>query len=322
MNKETPALAGPREDRGNGQSRPESARERQQRMFREFRRELWSKSFRDRVASALPRHMRTSQFLDRFCESIFVACRDNSKLLTDCDRGSLFHAAVRVAKRGLTVGNNMAWLVPYKGQVQDQIGYAGALMLVRRSGLVRKVCAYPVYENDVCKIRLGTDPCVEHEPSMEVRGAFLGAYAVAWIESEIEVEWMPKEVVDHIRSKSPGRNSDAWQSWYDEMARAKVLKRLCKRLPIGDDVASDLKDADDTVIEGQARHVDPAEFESSMQQQEPMDESRQLEHSDEQPINTTAPEEDREAEPAREEAEETTADNGDRVQASGLFKGV
>lgn len=230
---------------GNGEQR-ETDQEMAQRLFKEFRAQLNGKAFRDGVASIVPAEFRSVGYVDRLCESIFVACRDNPDLLLKCDRASLFRAAERIAKKGLTVGDNMAWLVPYNGQVQDQLGYMGAATLVMRSGVVKRFSCQPVYENDTCDIFLGTEPKVDHRPPMrDRRGAFIGVYAVAWMGDGAapEIEWMPAEEVEFIRTSAPSKNSPAWKNWYAEMARGKCLKRLFKRMPKERPV--DLDDMDD-----------------------------------------------------------------------------
>ena len=94
------------------------------------------------------------------------------------------------------------------------------------------------------------------------------------------------------RSKAPSRNSPAWQNWYDEMARAKVLKRACKKIPR--ERLVDLDDLDDrTVIEGTAERLDDA-----MGLPQPM---RQIERGADIPMNVVETgEPEREREPAQQ----------------------
>ena len=249
------SLPPPKSDGGS----PETNQERQQRLFKELRADLNRESFRKRIADCIPTDFRQAGYVDRLCESIFIACRDNPTLLTGCDRASLFRAAERIAKKGLTVGDNVAWLVPYKQQVQDQIGWKGTIILATRSGLVERYTCQPVFSNDKCEILLGTENRVTHAPPMRgPRGDFIGAYAIVWFKdcSEPDIEWMDRETVDFIRSLSPGKNSPAWQNWYTEMARAKVFKRLMKRAPA--ERPLDMDDMDDRMaktIEGTGEEV-------------------------------------------------------------------
>ena len=56
--------------------------------LQEFRAQLNGSRFRDGVASIVPAEFRSVGYVDRLCESIFVACRDNPDLLLKCDRAS------------------------------------------------------------------------------------------------------------------------------------------------------------------------------------------------------------------------------------------
>lgn len=239
--------------RQNGQNRLPA-----QDAFKELRAQLNSAAFRQRIAGGVPEEFRTTGYIDRLVESIFIACRDNKDLLDRCDRASLFRAAERIAKKGLTVGDNVAWLVPYKGQVQDQLGFKGAMIQVRRSKAVTRITAQPVYSADKCEILLGTEQRIDHKPVMSGdRGQFIGVYAVAWVDGQPEIEWMSASEVEKIRGNSPSANSPAWRTWPTEMARAKVLKRLCKRLPTERPIdLDDMDEAGAQAIEGSAETID------------------------------------------------------------------
>lgn len=281
---------------GNGDGRGETLEERQQRLFRQLRADLNNKEFRDRIAGMCLPEFRTVAYVDRLCESIFVACRDNPKLLTECDRASMFRAAERIAKRGLTVGDNVAWLVPYKGQVQDQLGYKGAMILVRRAVPEANFTTQPVYENDPCDIVLGDAPKVTHKINLkQPRGPIIGAYAIVKIGDWIDVEPIDVEEVNYVRSLSPGKDSPAWNNWYSEMARKIPLKRLCKRLPTERQI--DLADMDDRggeLIEGVAEMSNW--------------DVPQIEQGAEIPIATAGQQKEREKEPVQRQAEHVDDD--------------
>ena len=262
--------------------------------FQELQATLHGKAFRERIAGAVPEEFRTVGYIDRLITSIFLAVRDSwnprdqKYMLLDADRASLFRSAERIAKRGLVVGDNVAWLVPYKGEVQDQLGWKGAITLAMRSGILTRYTCQPVFENDRCDILLGTENRIEHRPPMKgPRGGFIGVYAVAWLKdaTEPDIEWMDKATVDFIRSMSPGKNSPAWANWYTEMARAKVFKRLMKRQPTERPIdLEDMDDANAQTIEGVAE---------TMLAQAPMVEDRR-----EMPMDTGwGGQDDREREP-------------------------
>lgn len=299
-----PKAAGARGNNGNGNGGNNDP----QRIFAQFRAELNTKKFRDRVASQVPQEFQTVGYVDRLIESIFIAVRDNPKLLTECDRTSLFRAAERIAKKALWVGDNVAWLVPYNRQVQDQLGYKGAMIQVRRSGLPIMISCQTVFLNDVCKIIQGTEQSIEHLPYLDDdRGPIRGCYAFAkYLDTkEVDVEWIGWNKIDEIRQRAPSKNSPAWQNFPEEMGRKIPLKRLCKRLPT--ERAIDLEDMDDRLgkqIEGVAVQVDPAALCAPT----------------EQPINTINPDPARpEPEPVPTQAGPPAAEpaNGDNLFPAG-----
>lgn len=277
-----------------GQQQANGSEDHAKRMFEQLRAQLNNQDFRDRVAGMCPAEFRTVGYVDRLCESIFVACRDNPDLLTKCDRASLFRAAERIAKRGLTVGDNVAWLVPYAGQVQDQLGYKGAMILVRRAMPEAMFVTQPVYANDICEIILGSDPKVVHRPPMKgPRGAFMGCYALMKIGDYVDVEWADLELIQYVRSKSPSKNSPAWTNWLEEQSRKIPLKRLCKRQP--SERPLDLDDMDD--IEG--RTIDGVAEVANVNTQAALMQSAEI------PIATAGDfqqDREREKEPARTQA--------------------
>lgn len=225
---------------------------------------LYSDQFRDLLMENAPSWAIEADggksFRMAVISGVMTACETSKeyKLLLDCDFQSLIDAVVRIVRRGLTVGDNIAWLVPYKGIVQDQLGYMGLYNLALRFGIVTSARTQPVFENDHCEIQLGSAPGVDHKPPKAgPRGLFVGAYSLVKMPSgEVDVEWMDKAEIDKIRSMSPGQNSPAWSNWYTQMARAKVFKRQLVRIP--KPISYDprlLRDMDD-IIEGHAERVD------------------------------------------------------------------
>ena len=87
----------------------------------------------------------------------------------------------------------------YKRQVQDQLGFKGAMIQVRRSKAVTRITAQPVYSADKCEILLGTEQRIDHKPVMSGdRGQFIGVYAVAWVDGQPEIEWMSASEVEKL----------------------------------------------------------------------------------------------------------------------------
>jgi len=162
-----------------------------------------------------------------------------SKDLQSCDPGSIYAALITSAQLGLEPGaaKGEAYLVSYRGQCTLIPGYRGLIKLALRSKAVKSLYAHVVYQHDEFAIELGSEQRVVHRPALDVdRGPIIGAYAVAKFENdEIDVEWMGVAELERIRNASPGRNSGAYRDWLAEMYRKAPLRRLSKRLPLGDD---------------------------------------------------------------------------------------
>ena len=199
---------------------------------------------------------------DRFMAAALVVAMD--KTLAGCNVNSIVQALVGVAMSDLNVDKNIGhcYLIKYKDDVQLQIGYKGFIQLLFRAGWLVK--AFPVYKCDYFKMSFnGWDNLVEFEPDLDRRDEgdrdwvidnLRGVFAVAKHSQTGDEysDFMPKVVIEKLRKNSPnqqvgqytkpedkkrldqGLPIGIWQQWYAEMALAKAIKRLAKKLPIGD----------------------------------------------------------------------------------------
>lgn len=203
-----------------------------------MRANLSSHEFRDRIIANAPDWAIARDhgiaYHKAVAASVITAVRANPKLLIDCRVSTLYDAVAAIVRRGLTVGDNIAWLVPYKGSVSFQLGWMGLYQLARRANLIINARSQPVYLHDKCVIQLGSDCSVDHTPAPmgQDRGLFVGAYVLLTLPDGIhDIEYMDVAEIERIRQQSPGKNSDAWGNWFSEMGRAKVFKRGMKRVP-------------------------------------------------------------------------------------------
>lgn len=157
----------------------------------------------------------------------------NSPALQNCTPESIFLAAYDAATLGLPVNKlGLAWLVPYSGKAQLQIGYRGYIHLVTQSGYVLDINSDTIHENDHFRYASGSKPFIEHYPLLTNRGSIIGVYALAKLSNGLDkFVVMNKEQIDHVRSKSRASGSSPWQTDYAEMAKKTAIKRLCKLLP-------------------------------------------------------------------------------------------
>jgi recombination protein RecT len=167
----------------------------------------------------------------------------NSEWLRRCSPESIYGSLILAAQIGLEPSGikGEAYLVPFKGKCTLIPGWRGLVKLALRSKAVKAMDSYVVYERDSFRVWLGSDPRVEHEPClMGDRGDIIAAYAVARMENgATQIEVMTIEELEKIKkfaaSSRGGKDGPAYEQWEDQMFRKAPLRRLCKRLPLGDD---------------------------------------------------------------------------------------
>lgn len=163
--------------------------------------------------------------------------------LRKCTPESIYASLISAAQLGLEPGGirGQCYLVPYKGTCTLIPGWRGLVLLALRSKAVKSVFSHIVYEQDEFTIELGSDPRVVHRPFLHGdRGNVIGAYAVAILASgATDVEWMSVEelqtIREHANASRGGKDSPAYRDHAEEMGRKAPLRRLAKRLPLGDD---------------------------------------------------------------------------------------
>lgn len=163
--------------------------------------------------------------------------------LRKCTVDSIYASLIASAQLGLEPGavKGEAYLVPFRGKCQLIPGYRGLIKLALRSKAVKSFYSHVVFVNDEFSLELGSDPQVMHRPFIDGdRGDIRGAYAVAKLESgAIDIEWMGVEELEKIRQGAAatrgGKDSPAYAEHEAEMYRKAPIRRLAKRLPLGDD---------------------------------------------------------------------------------------
>lgn len=203
------------------------------------------------LEAALPKHVT----VEKFSRVAMTAIQGNPQL-QNSDRRSLFGAIVRLAQDGLLPDGREAAIVLFGNKAQAMPMIAGVLKKIRQSGEVAKVSAQVVYERDHFLVRYGFDEDVEHNPPPlnESRGEPIGAYATAILKDGSRLlEVMSLEEIEKVRAVSRAARNGPWVSWWSEMARKTVMRRLSKRLPMSTDLEDDVFRRDVTmsaVIDG------------------------------------------------------------------------
>lgn len=181
-------------------------------------------------ATALPKHINT----DRFVRIAITTIRQNPKL-AQCSQESLLGALMVSAQLGLEPGIlGQCYLIPYGRECQFQIGYKGMIELLRRSGQLKDIYAYSVYENDDFEITYGLDRNLIHKPNLANKGDFLGCYCVAILKDDTRAfEYMSKEEIEaHAKKFSKTFGNGPWKTDFEAMSHKTVVKKMLKWLPL------------------------------------------------------------------------------------------
>lgn len=185
-------------------------------------------------AALLPSHIKPDVML----RSVMAAVSKTPELIA-CDPGSIVMSVAQACALGLPPNTplGLSYLVPFKGTCQLIPGYRGLIRLAVQSGEVQSIESRVVYSRDAFEIHMGTDPRIDHSPSLEAdRGEMIGVYSVAKLKTGATTfEWMSIGEINAIRDRSKAKDDGPWRTDYAEMARKTVVRRHGKYLPCSEE---------------------------------------------------------------------------------------
>ena len=154
----------------------------------------------------------------------------NNKLLAKSDPNTVLTAAATAAALDLPINQNLgyAWIVPYKGNAQFQMGWKGYVQLALRTAEYQRINATPVYENQFKSWNAMTEE-LNADFSIEGSGKVAGYIAYFRLNNGFEktVYWTKKKVKDHAQKYSQAYKNGSqspWKSDFDDMALKTVIK--------------------------------------------------------------------------------------------------
>ena len=185
----------------------------------------------------------------------------NDYKLRECHPQSILDACINVAQLGLDLSPNLshAYLVPFKAKKENKVASVqliisarGYTALLARTGW--SVKSLIVTENDEFDYRMdGFEEVITFVKDLDKPDSKF-RYAVAMAKSpdgQLFVEVMNNSQIEKHRlvsSNQNGAKSGVWLDWFDEMAKKTVIKKLVKKLPIGEQIANAVAN-DDKPIE-------------------------------------------------------------------------
>ena len=163
--------------------------------------------------------------------SSLLSLVNNNKLLKTADATSVLAAAATAAALKLPINPTLgkAWIVPYKGKAQFQIGYKGIIELAMRSQVMKSIVMRPVHEGEITN----WDPFTEtYERGEKLSDSVIGYFArFETINGFVKATyWTKEEVIMHAKkfSKAYNSSSSPWQTDFDAMACKTVLLSIMK----------------------------------------------------------------------------------------------
>ncbi len=165
----------------------------------------------------------------QFTASI-LSLYNSEKMLQKAEPMSVISSAMIAATLDLPVDKNLgyAWIVPYGGKAQFQLGYKGYIQLALRTGQYRYINVTPIHEGELIKwnpLTEDIDIDFEQRESEVVIG--YAAYFELLNGFRKTVYWTKDSVEKHRKKFS--KSDFGWKNDWDAMAMKTVLKNLLSK---------------------------------------------------------------------------------------------
>lgn len=214
---------------------------------------LSGQAMKQRFADVLPKHLSAERYV-----RVALAAVSRTPKLLNCTQESLMRCLIDLSAYGLEPDGRRAHLIPYGNECTLIIDWKGLAELAMRSGIIAKLHADIVCENDVFEYNLGE--VVTHKVNFrQPRGAMYAAYALAQTkDGPVFAVVMTKDEIDGIRRRSKAANGGPWVTDYNEMAKKTAFRRLSKWLPLSAEFRDAVERDDDKLDERDITPRQPA----------------------------------------------------------------
>lgn len=182
----------------------------------------------------------------------------NNQQFKDCDPRSITGAAVCATVNNLSIapGLGQAYIVPFKGKAQLQIGWKGYVQLAHRTGQYARIHAGKVFEGEISDLNPFTGvPERGEKISDKVVGYIAYFRLVNGYEkylymtlAELE-EHALKYSQSYAYDRRNGKKSSPWSTHFDAMACKTVLKKLLSNWGILSTEMANAIQADQSVVD-------------------------------------------------------------------------
>ncbi|MBP3048662.1 recombinase RecT [Bacillus subtilis subsp. subtilis] len=217
----------------------------------------------------------------QFTASI-LSLYNGEKMLQKAEPMSVISSAMVAATLDLPVDKNLgyAWIVPYGGRAQFQLGYKGYIQLALRTGQYKFINCIPVHEGELQKWNPLTEE-IEIDFEKRESDAVIGyaAYFELLNGFRKTVYWTKAQVEKHKKKFS--KSDFGWKNDWDAMALKTVLKAILskwgilsvemQKAVIEDDEARERIDITDEMSEPEIIDAEVSEEKPSAQDVDPFD---------------------------------------------------
>ncbi|CAF1852536.1 recombinase RecT [Bacillus subtilis] len=217
----------------------------------------------------------------QFTASI-LSLYNGEKMLQKAEPMSVISSAMVAATLDLPVDKNLgyAWIVPYGGRAQFQLGYKGYIQLALRTGQYKFINCIPVHEGELQKWNPLTEE-IEIDFEKRESDAVIGyaAYFELLNGFRKTVYWTKAQVEKHKKKFS--KSDFGWKNDWDAMALKTVLKAILskwgilsvemQKAVIEDDEARERIDITDEMSEPEIIDAEVSEEKPSAQDADPFD---------------------------------------------------
>ena len=180
----------------------------------------------------------------RMMRIILTVIRQNPKLAA-CSEESFFGAVLTALQLGLEPNTPLGqcYLIPYKGEVNFQMGYHGLIELAYRTNKYRRIDAEVVYEGDVFEYNYGLDPILRHKPKGKQEKP-LYVYAIYELTNGGKTfkVWTWDAVIQHGYTYSKAFDSEfsPWKTSAPSMAKKTMIIQVLNYGPRSAEIAEAL----------------------------------------------------------------------------------
>lgn len=212
----------------------------------------------------LPKHIP----VDRFIRTIRTAVNMRPDLMeaileAKASRLTFYAACMQAAQDGLQIDGREATITVFNQKVKQPVGgeiwikkcqyspmTAGILKKVRNSGELVSLDSNIVHTDDEFDYWIDEEGAhLKHRPKLDSAGEITHTYAIARTKDGGRyIEVMTKAQIEQVRQVSKAKDSGPWKSWFGEMAKKTVIRRLAKRLPMSTDLENLIR-ADDELFD-------------------------------------------------------------------------